>query len=104
MDVKNRIKAARLEAGLTMRELAARVDKSPAALCMLEGGDGHSVSASTLVAVAVVLDLDGDELCEAFGKIAPDSIPATADEMKACRVAIAQKKNAAGVVGTPAAP
>lgn len=85
-----RIKAARLAAGLGLRELARAIGKSPTLISRLEHGREVSIGAETAVALARAIGLDSDGLCEAFGVAPEDATPTTAEEIRACRRALAR--------------
>jgi transcriptional regulator with XRE-family HTH domain len=60
------LRAARMEAGLSMRELARRVSVDPAHLSRLEN-NGMKASAQLLQRIAEVLEIDSGELLEYIG-------------------------------------
>jgi HTH-type transcriptional regulator, competence development regulator len=72
------VRARRAELGLTLRELARRIDKSPAYLVALEKTEeAPGASEETLRRVAEELDLDQDLLLALAGKTPDDAKPRT---------------------------
>ena len=67
---------ARKKKGLSLRELAKRVGKSPAFLSMLENDDpAPAVKEETLVGLARELDVSVDDLLGLAGKVPEDALP-----------------------------
>ena len=88
------IKQAREHLGMSQRELARSLCRDFASISRLEAGNASNFSGASLADLTRILELDADELCEAFGKVSPDAVPATAQEMRACRRAIAKTRAA----------
>jgi transcriptional regulator with XRE-family HTH domain len=79
-DVPQRLREAREASGLSLRQLAKRLDISPSALSQIETGKSRP-SVRTLYAVVSELGISLDEL---FGHQAPEAAPdATADAVAA---------------------
>jgi transcriptional regulator with XRE-family HTH domain len=68
------IRAARAEACLSLRDLAARVQCSPSHLSRLENGAREVPSPRLLTKLATVLKLDRDEVFVAAGRIPGDIV------------------------------
>jgi transcriptional regulator with XRE-family HTH domain len=62
-DLGQRLKAARLRAGLTLRELARQAEVSPSLVSLIENGKSQP-SVATLYIFARILDVSVDELFE----------------------------------------
>ena len=88
-----RLKTARLDVGLTLRELARQADVSPSLVSLIENGKSQP-SVATLYAFARILDVsvdelfDQDSLATAGGAVAPpvgdaDGAPAVMDPIHA---------------------
>ena len=75
-DLGNRVSTARRAIGISLRQLAKRVGKSPAFISVLENSDpAPAVSEETLVSLAEELSLDADELLGLAGRMPSDAIP-----------------------------
>ena len=71
-----RISQARKDVGLSLRQLAKLVGKSPAFISVLENSDpAPKVSEETLVELAKVLPLEVDELLGLAGRMPGDAFP-----------------------------
>ena len=75
-DLGDRISTARNAIGISLRELAKRVGKSPAFISVLENSDpAPAVREETLASLAEELSLDVDELLGLARRMPSDAIP-----------------------------
>lgn len=80
------IRRARLQAGVGLRELARRIEKSPAYLVALERADeSPGVTEETLVAIAAELSLSPDALMTLASKVPAEVKPKTPLEVELYR-------------------
>jgi transcriptional regulator with XRE-family HTH domain len=79
-EVGQQLRARREERGLSLRELARRIDISPSALSQIETGKSRP-SVSTLYAIASEIGLSLDELLGGIARSVPS--PATAGDIRA---------------------
>lgn len=80
------IRRARLEAGIGLRELARRIEKSPAYLVALERADeSPGVTEETLVAIGAELSLSPDVLMTLASKVPAEVKPKTPLEVELYR-------------------
>lgn len=80
------IRRARLKAGIGVRELARRIEKSPAYVVALERADDPpGVTEETLTAIAAELSLSADVLMTLASKVPADVKPKTALEVELYR-------------------
>lgn len=81
-DLGNLLRARRQELGLSLRELAGRVEKSPPFIVSLELEDEFPAAAEeTLRSIAAVLDLDPDTVITMAGKVPGDVMPQSATDV-----------------------
>ena len=75
-DLGDRISTARKAIGISLRQLAKRVGKSPAFISVLENSDpAPAVREETLASLAEELSLDVDELLGLARRMPSDAIP-----------------------------
>jgi transcriptional regulator with XRE-family HTH domain len=80
------IRRARLKAGIGLRELARRIEKSPAYLVLLERADeSPGVTEETLAAIAAELSLSRDVLMTLASKVPAEVKPKTPLEVELYR-------------------
>ncbi len=80
------IRRARLKAGIGLRELARRIEKSPAYLVALEQAEeSPGVTEETLAAIAAELSLSPDVLMTLASKVPAEVKPKTALEVELYR-------------------
>lgn len=78
-ELGRRIRKARRAKGITLREFARRVKKSPAFISMLENNDpAPAVKEETLEVLARELSLDPDELLGLAGRVPKAAAPESA--------------------------
>ena len=81
------IRDARQEAGIGLRELARRIDKSPAYLVALERADvPPGITETTLTAIAKEIGLDVDLLMTLMSKVPASVRPKTPLELELYRL------------------
>jgi transcriptional regulator with XRE-family HTH domain len=78
-DIGNRIKMARIAAGLNQSELARRIGISRSSMSSLESGESKAPKASTLLKIAAVLDANAHWLLTGQGDPKTPSASSDAD-------------------------
>lgn len=66
------IRIRRKLSGLSLRELARKVEISPTYLSKVERGDFDPPSSKVIVRLCLLLDIDRDRMLAMCGKVAPD--------------------------------